>query len=144
MVVYKRTLGDMVSGVLGAVMLSVLSYFIINAFVDNPLFADIGSVLVFIGLFWLFVVSASIKAEVSEDSFTFFKRGKAVVSFDPRHVSLRYYIRTSRNNTSITLYYIDESGVEKELDCSPFGKKQFMKMWDSFEKEPVITPLEVE
>jgi hypothetical protein len=136
---YKRSLFELIKGVVIAFVTGVVVSMIIGIFTRNAIFARGVPALLTSALLYIAIFSEDVFYELETDGlFRSYKRRILQHTFDLKNCYIAYRRKSEGGfppTHDITLTIMDAAGEgdEVSLDCGPLGLTQFTEMWREME-----------
>jgi hypothetical protein len=136
---YKRSIVELIKGIVIALVTGVVASIIIGLFTSNVLFGLGVPALLAIALLYIAIFSEDVFFELEPDGlFRFYKRRILQHSFDLKQCYIGYHRKSEGGfppTHDITLTILDTAGEGEEvsLDCGSLGLNQFTEMWEEME-----------
>jgi hypothetical protein len=141
---YKRTLFELIKGIVIAPFCALGVYVVVSVFIDfidfpgSPLVVLGIPILVLLALWYMAIFGGNIRFELDEDgTFREYKGWMLKKTFELKNCRIGYRRSSSSgflNSHDITLLIADAGDKETAIDCGPLGIKQFQKMFKEMEQ----------
>jgi hypothetical protein len=137
MKVYKRTIFNMIKGIIISPLSGILVFLLAQILLPVPLCAILG-IAVGALLMYMAVFSENIYFELEDDgTFRYYKNGALKNTFELSKCHIGYHRRTEWGifgNNNIDLKILDAEGEETGIEAGPLGTGQFEDMFEEMEK----------